>query len=139
MDKNYMKHVANLFGLELGEPFTLVNSNGDEDKNWYMFTECGLEKSDKHINGVYKHTNNCDIILTNMFRGFTMISRKYRRKPTYGQNYFVPYISGGEVGSDEKICMDLDCDEKRYKAGMICRTENEAKEKAEKMLAALKD
>lgn len=138
MGKNYMKYIANLFGLELGEPFTIVNSNGDMDKNGYIFTENGLEKSDKHINGIYEHTERCNTILTNMFRGYYDI-KKIPWKPATGRNYFMPYISGGEADFDEKTYWDFECDEKRYKAGMICRTENEAVEKAEKMLAALKD
>lgn len=138
MDKNYMKYIANLFGLELDEPFTLLNSNGDMDKNGYIFTENGLEKSDKHINGIYEHTERCNTILTNMFRGYYDI-KKIPWKPVDGQGYFMPYISGGEADFESNSYWSSDCDETRYKAGLVCRTKAEAVEKAKKMLAALKE
>lgn len=37
MDKIYMKYVANLFDLELNEPFTLLSLEGDECKKRVHF------------------------------------------------------------------------------------------------------
>lgn len=135
MDKIYMEYVANLFGLELGEPFTLVNSNGDEDKNGYTFTEKGLKKMG---DGTYKDTLSHDVTLANMFRGYYDI-KKLPWKPVDGETYFMPYIRDGEADYEKDNYLGIDYEEKRYEAGLVCKTKNEAIEKAEKMLAVLKE
>lgn len=135
---NYMKHIANLFNLELGEPFTLLNSNGDEDKNGYIFTENGLEKSDEHINGIYEQTKGCDVILANMFRGYYDI-KKIPWKPQDNDKYYFPNVQCGEAYATAAIWLDRPNDRQRYEAGMVCKTADESVEKAEKMLAALKE
>lgn len=137
MDKIYMKYVANLFGLELGEPFTLVNSDGDEVKNWYIFTENGLEKSDK-FDGIYEITGGCDVTLGNMLRGYYDI-KKIPWKPASGQDYYFPNTESGMAYATAATWGDTFNDLERYKTSMVCKTANEAVEKAEKMLEALKE
>lgn len=131
MAKNYMKYIANLFGLELGEKFKLLYPNGDEREEEYIITESGgLKRTDS---GFF----DCTDTLMCMLKGCYDI-KKLPWKPEYDEMYYFPDISAGIPAAGEDDWGENAVDYNRYEAGMVCKTEVEARKKSEKMLAVLK-
>lgn len=131
MAKNYMKYIANQFGLELGEKFKLLYSDGTEREEKFTITENGLKNTES---GLY----DCTDIYMDMLRGCYDI-KKLPWKPAISQGYYIPRIEDGRADYSGYIWSDSHTCDKRYDNGLVCRTTDEAIEKAEKMLAVLKE
>ena len=130
--ENHMKDIAKLFGLELGEKFKLLHLDGDERKEEFIMTESGgLKRTDS---GLY----DCTDTLMCMIKGCYKI-KKLPWKPQDGEVYYFPDVSLGRPHVDEAEWGDNARDNIRYEANMICKTEKEAWEKSEKMLAILRE
>lgn len=125
---NYMKQVAEMLGVELGEKFRILYPSGDISELCYAINHDGLMNIDNLL---------CDSIFRNVLNGKYQIIKPW--KPQNGGRYFIPNLKSGEAYCTKLRWDDKPWDEKRYKAGMVCKTANEAVEKAEKMLAALKE
>lgn len=135
MNEIYMKYVASIFDLELDEPFMLVNLNDDVNKGVYVLTKNGLKKSPSDI---YEHTPDLDTLLCDMLRGLYII-KKIPWKPHFGEIYYIPSLEDGEAYASKLCWADAYIDDQRYGANLVCKSEDEAIVKAEKMLAMLKD
>lgn len=131
MAKKYMKYIANQFGLELGDRFKLLYPNGDEREEEYIITENGLKNTES---GLY----DCTDIYMDMLRGSYDI-KKLPYKPKYDEMYYFPDISAGIPVAGEDDWSENATDYRRYEANIVCKTEVEAREKAKKMLAVLKE
>ena len=126
---NYIPQVAKMLGVEIGERFKVKYTKRKIGTSFY-FAEDGLHNEES--SDVYSMT------LAGILYG------KYKIKklpwPKDGDMYYIPYINGGEVKADCKTWNNGNSvDEARYDAGLVCRTKEEAIEKAKKMLAAVKD
>lgn len=60
-------------------------------------------------------------------------------KPNRNDYYYFPLIHGEVGGPMPAIWQDSEIDNKRYKMGVVCRTQSETIELARKMLAVAKE
>lgn len=128
---NYMEQVAEMLGVELEEVFGI---KGHSPIHRYRITESGVEYHDITERWYSLSPDLLNKILTGQCE-----IKKLPWEPATGEDYFMPYISGGEADFERNSYWSSDCDKKRYEAGLVCKTKNEAIEKAGKMLAALKE
>lgn len=132
MAKSYIKYIANLFGLELGEKFKVVHSISEhqELEGLYYFCERGLLKEKCAF-------LDCSV-LSKLLNGDYLI-KKLPWMPEDEEVYYFPDVSLGRIDVGEGEWEDCVCDNRRYEAGMVCKTEVEARKKAKKMLGAIKE
>ena len=67
------------------------------------------------------------------------MGRMAKWRPKIGDIYYVPWVSDLDLDYLEIVWNGYPRDEKRYAAGFVCRTKEEALELARKMLAAAKE
>lgn len=126
---NYMKQVADMLGIEINEEFKLVYPDGKISKFSFAITDNGLWRLDGN-------SLACNDILRGVLTGEYQI-KKMLWKPIRGQEYYMPSIEDGHpdfcgyTWSDNRKCNE------RYNSGLVCRTTDEAVEKAKKILELL--
>lgn len=127
MIMNFIVDVADMLNVEMGESFKIIDEKS-KSVGIYYFTERGLFEKGFGIN---RHA------LAMLLEGNYIIC-KLPWKPMDGETYYFPDIFTGipDANKDE-WCNDDKYDKMRYETGMVCKTANEAIEKAEKMLAVL--
>lgn len=62
-----------------------------------------------------------------------------KRKPKVGETYYIPWVFGFDLDYLDIVWNGYPWDEKRYAAGFVCRTKEEALELARRMLAVAKE
>ena len=129
---NYMKQVAEILGVELGEEFK--TKCGVDTDVVYRLTETGLEMKFSLGTVWEKFYGDMEKFLTG-----ELVLEKLPWKPEQEETYYFPKTSYGLAHADEAVWCDTPNDRRRYAAGMVCETVCEAQEKAERMLAALKE
>lgn len=89
---NYMREIASLLGVELGESFKLVDDNGGKYHNYYRFTnEKGIEESDDNANWESAIPGILKWILMGEIRII-----KLPWKPKMSERYYIPCIHHAE-------------------------------------------
>ena len=96
-NKNYMKEVATLLGVELDEHFKIINEHGNAMQSEYILYENGAaqyvknddynEENNEVKGAYYKNTG----ILTYLLTGEWKI-QKIPFKPKYEQEYWTLYV-----------------------------------------------
>ena len=122
MSSNKMKELAGIFGLEIGEEFNIVDSNGEySEYNPHKFTEEGL--IDKDGDGVP--------ITTNLIRG-TYIIERLPFVPKIREDYFTYYFSGNDSPLNGRVLTNSwegsPVDKMNKLLGIVFKTEKEAKD-----------
>lgn len=126
-NKNYMEKIAEMYGVQLNEPFIVKDSCG----KWKCkFTDEGLHSLDVNLG---RELANDVCRLYSLIIGEAEII-KLPKKPIRGQNYYVPRNDNGRVDYYGCTWIGSRNDEKRYENGLICWTADEATELAKKML-----
>lgn len=126
---NYMKQVAEMLGVEIDEEFKLLYPSGEISEFSFVITDNGIVRLDGN-------SLACSDIFRGILAGEYQI-KKIPWKPAKNQEYYMPSIEDGYASfcgytwSDNRKC------ENRYNSGLVCRTEDEAIEKAEKILELL--
>lgn len=126
---NYMKEVAGLLGVELGESFKVVDDDSGKYHNYYRLTEKkGIEESNDNTNWESAIPGILKWILMGEIRII-----KLPWKPSYGDVFYMP-----SVINENKYIRLFWNDSRTYKSfypqGMVCRTKEEAIKLAEEML-----
>lgn len=126
---NYMKKVAEMLGVELGEEFKVANK-GTESRYVYRLTESGCES-------LYEGTwDVAKMVLCSILHGDAEV-RKLPYKPKKGDEYFSYYREDFDVGRG--VWSDHPADYARLKCGMVFRTEEEAIEARSRIYRELID
>ena len=123
---NYIPQIAKMLGVEMGERFEIIGHGFDR----YYFSDDGLFS--ECFDMALKET------LSNILIGRSKI-KKLPWKPKVQEMYYSPYVGGGKADYTDSSWDNDDVDLARYDAGLVCRTKEEALEKAKKMLAAVVD
>lgn len=135
---NHMRQVAKMLGVELNDEFILLDSDLDlETIGKYRITSKGLEFYNEWE---YKWIPESGLRLKHLLRGRYRIG-EVLWQPKDNEIYYIPVIHNGEPQwTMSTWCKEDLCEAKaRYKAGIVCRTEVEAKVKAKMMLDALRE
>ena len=139
MSKNHMTEVAEMFGVEIGEPFKITDGTQDNYKYYYKFTEnAGFETS-------YFETSYDDgdwgkasaEILRSILIGDVRII-KLPWKPREDERYYYPLPSDKDLWGGT-TWTDSNYDNIRLNRGIVFKTKEEAVAEAEKMLAAINE
>lgn len=133
---NYMKEVAGLLGVELGESFKLIDDNGGKYHNYYRFTdEKGIEESDDNDNWESAIPGILKWILMGEIRII-----KLPWKPKMNEEYYVPYIHCAESSMCSVYPWHGDkVDNKLYQLGLVCKTREEAVAMTKKMITMIQE
>ena len=126
MGENYMKEIANMLGVELGEKFYI----GTDDAYHYYFTENGLycdELKDRREQTQWL----CGTWLVYLLSGRATL-RHIAWKPSYSERYYS--IGPGGVLEPERWLDDF-VDRALYKLGNCYRTPQEAEADRDKWIA----
>ena len=130
---NYIPQVAKMLGVEVGERFKII-VNGMEKKGLFYFENGAIGSGFFEEN----HQDTINWILIALIFGEAKI-KKLPWKPKMKEMYYSPWVDGGKL---DYIYLSWNNDSvnlARYDAGLVCRTKEEAIDKAKKMLAAVKD
>lgn len=132
---NYIKEIAGLFGVELGESFMITSDTQGDYQNYYRFTENNcLETSDGDVEW---GRATAVVLLKRLLMGDARIV-KLPWKPKMGERYYVSDIFDRDL-FDYYLWDDDERDEELYKRGLVFKTKEEAIEMSKKMLAVAKD
>lgn len=133
---NYMRKIAGLLGVELGESFKIVDDNVGKYPNYYRISE---------KNGVEVSENNADWevaltwVLTHILLGKVRIV-KLPWEPQENERYYIPFIATNPRNMyDEYYWENDDVDKERYLMGLVCKTSEEAVTMTKKMLTAVQE
>lgn len=127
---NYMKEVAKLLDIELGEKFRIMGQLND-----YRITENGVEVFyDEEEGWLTSAKISLDFLLTGRY----IIEKKW--KPQKDERYYTPFIATNPNNMFETHywCND-DIDIKRYSMGLVYKTLEEAIAITKRMLAVAKE
>ena len=118
--KNYMKEVANMFGVEIGEEFEIIFPDTSTCHATAMFTNEGV----KVVNtNVYDVCNLKAYALTHLLNGNYDIKRK-PWKPKFEEKYFSIGVDGTV---EDGVWLNDFLDYSLYKIGNCYRTIDEAR------------
>ena len=121
---NYMKQVAAMLGVEMGERFQVVNPMGDLYLNKFYFTEEGV---------VTDGSNTCaDIGMLRSLICGTHTIKHTPRKPAYNELYYSVEPDGAVY---ENQWGDCSCNINYYKLGNCYRTCEQAESNKNKWIA----
>lgn len=86
---NYMREIAGLLGVELGESFKIVDDNSGKYHNYYRFTEeKGIEVSDDNA--------DWEMAIAGVLKWLLMGDARIIKlpwKPQEDEKYYVPFIA----------------------------------------------
>ena len=123
---NLMPEVAKLLGVEVGEPFYILQNGKHKciysDNDLYKITEEGLANIN-NTDGCYEYHSHCRVILTGLLLGECSVE-KLPWEPKMYEHYFYPSLLKKEVVSDVWWGRTSDCALKVL--GMVYRTREEA-------------
>lgn len=132
---NYMREIAGLLGVELGESFKIVDDNSGKYHNYYRLTEeKGIEVSDDNADWEMATS----VVLKRLLMGDARII-KLPWKPSHGDEYWTPIVNQVATSTLWSKWSNSDNDNYRYEHGLICRTKEEAVAMTKKMLAAVQE
>lgn len=133
---NYMREIAGLLGVELGESFKIVDDNSGKYHNYYRLTEeNGIEVSDDNADWEMAIAG----VLKWLLIGDARII-KIPWKPQDGKQYHVPRITVNPECMYDTYCWNgNDYDEEYYRMGLVCKTSEEAVAMTKKMLTAVQE
>lgn len=133
---NYMREIARLLGVELGESFKLVDDNGGKYHNYYRFTnEKGIEESDDNDNWESAIPGILKWILMGEIRII-----KLPWKPKMHEEYYIPCIHHAESSMCSVYPWHGDkVDNKLYQLGLVCKTREEAVAMTKKMITMIQE
>lgn len=133
---NYMREIAGLLGVELGESFKIVDDNSGKYHNYYRFTEeKGIEVSDDNA--------DWEMAIAGVLKWLLMGDARIIKlpwKPQEDEKYYVPFIATKPINMyDVHYWENDDVDIERYRMGLVCKTSEEAVAMTKKMLAAVQE
>lgn len=133
---NYMREIAGLLVVELGESFKIVDDNSGKYHNYYRLTEeKGIEVSDDNA--------DWEMAIAGVLKWLLMGDARIIKlpwKPQEDEKYYVPFIATKPINMyDEHYWENDDVDIERYRMGLVCKTEEEAVAMTKKMLAAVQE
>lgn len=134
---NHMAEVAKILGLELDEVFFFKGCSGCYtycSKTYLKFTGNGLKES---VNRTSWHSAAA-WVWKGLITGALKIT-KLPWKSSNGDTYWIPTVSDGGKFAFWSSWSNRDKDRYRYEHGLIFKTQEEAIELAEKMLAMAKE
>lgn len=131
---NHMAGVAKLLGVEVGEPFKIIDDTYGIRQSYYRLTEENCcEISDDNTSWVTVSAE----VLKWLIMGDVRIS-KLPWKPAIGTEYYVPSITLAKK-YDIRKWYSIEDNERHYNLGIVCKTRYEAIKLANKMLAVVKE
>ena len=99
MNKNLMPEVAKMLGVEMGEPFYILQNGKHKciysDNDLYKITEKGLANIN-NTDGCYEYHAYWRVILTELLLGECSVE-KLPWEPKYGECYYCPSIRQRKV------------------------------------------
>ena len=132
---NYMREIAGLLGVELGESFKIADDTYGRHRLYHRFTErAGIEISDDGV----KWEMATSVVLKRLLMGDARII-KLPWKPSHGDEYWTPIVNQVATSTLWSKWSNSDNDNYRYEHGLICRTKEEAVAMTKKMLAAVQE
>ena len=127
---NYIPQIAKMLGVEIYEKFDALKGNFVHCSGCYFTNEAFIvEGATKELTGD---------VLMRILSGRWRV-KKLPWKPKNDEGYYSPCVSEGIANYDYHYWNNEQIDLPRYNANLVCRTKEEALEKAKKMLAAVKD
>ena len=134
---NYMREIAELLGVELGDIFKVANINNNiKNENYFRLTKKGLEIS-RGSDHWWRGTAPSILagIMTDKYRIIT-----FPWKPKINEVYYVPCIQPDDSCMWTKfLWLNHKGDNKLYQLGLVCKTIEEAIAMTKKMLAAVQE
>lgn len=131
---NYMREIAGLLGVELGESFKIVDDNSGKYHDYYRLTEeKGIEVSDDNANWEMAIAG----VLKWLLMGDTRII-KLPWKPAKYDSYYYPCLDFEDLWG-YSTWTDARCDKNRLKHGLVFKTKEEAVVLSQRMLAVAKE
>ena len=133
-NKNYMKEVATLLGVELEEEFRIIDQDG-RDFGICVITDEGIgrkiilteEEGDSYLMDISSTT------MTYLLTGTYKIE-KLPFKPELGDLYWAPTIDiDGEINAHNFMWEDIVYDYLAYHLGLCFRTKEEAEQNKDKL------
>lgn len=133
MKKTKLVPITSLDQLEVGS--VVVDKDGDRRK---ILAKCGLIVWASGLNQFNRSQNSYTLEeLTNGSYQLEVTDEPWR--PNFQDTYFIPFIGEGEADASGYVWGDYKSDNLRLKAGLVCKTKEEAITKAQKMLDSIKD
>lgn len=129
---NYMREIAGLLGVELGEVFHIRNAKCAINDD-FKFTEEGLMRS-RWFSHVWETAKAVD--LKYLLNGTYSIVKLW--KPNLGEAYYVPLISVTSLSSKFEWLGDK-YDHLRLSKGIVCKSKEEAAIMAKRMFAVAEE
>ena len=131
---NYMKEIAGLLGVELGESFKIVDNNSGKYHNYYRLTEeKGIEVSDDNA--------NWEMAIAGVLKWLLMGDARIIKlpwKPAKYNSYYYPCLDYEDLWGCS-TWDDTQIDKDRLKHGIIFKTKEEAIVFAQRMLVVVKE
>ncbi len=133
---NYMREIAGLLGVELGESFKIVDDNSGKYHNYYRLTEeKGIEVSDDNA--------DWEMAIAGVLKWLLMGDARIIKlpwKPQENERYYTPFIATNPRNMYDEYCWeDDDVDIDRYRMGLVCKTSEEAVAMTKKMLTMVQE
>ena len=126
MSKNLMPEVAALLGVEIGEPFYILENGKHKciysDNDLYKITEKGLANIN-NTDGCYEYHGCWRVILTDLLLGECSVE-KLPWEPKKDERYYIPSVSNQCV--QEYFWKGYTLDFAMKALGMVYRTREEA-------------
>ena len=130
---NYMREIAKLLGLELGEIFQV--DNDDLLKNYcFRFTKIGLEFSESKNDNIWITSDSYTVF--SLLRGELSVI-KLPWKPKNDEEYYIPNISNA-IGYNRFYWKGDNLDDRYYNLGLVVKSKEDAIALRKKMLAVAK-
>lgn len=134
---NYMREIAALLGVELGDIFKVANINNNiKNENYFRLTKKGLEIS-RGSDHWWRGT--APSILEGLMRGeYKIITSPW--KPKIDEVYYIPRIHPNDSFMWTSVTWeDNKGDNKLYQLGLVCKTREEAAAMTKKMITMIQE
>lgn len=127
---NYMKQVAEILDVDFGEEFNLCYQGELVKCKLTPYDIEYYEEDDEEWVASYG-------LLGEIFTDLCEIKKQW--KPKKDEVYFTPNIEDGVPCSNKCCWYNTQRNDQHYKSGMLCKTKEEALDKAQYMLNTLKE
>lgn len=135
---NYMREIAGLLGVELGEAFKIKTPDNKDSyyPYYYRLTEnSGIECSEDNVDWEM----GIPTALRRLLLGDVRIV-KLPWKPKEGEEFYIPCIHYTESSMATKVrWLSDNASNKLYQLGLVCKTRDEAIAMAKKMIAVVRE
>lgn len=135
---NYMKQIANILGVEMGETFEITTAGATKSDGCFELTENGIKRwtFPSYNKNIAREDDDMLARLLNWVLTGEKIIVKLNWKPANGERYYTPCVDSPDM-YDYWTWQDDELDQHRLKCGLTFKTKEEAIELTKKMLTVV--